>query len=91
MNNINFEDVTTLHKIDEYFKPSNDPLKETYRLLSELKDNPNETYAWRFKYKGKLYANTISGKPSKPLTDKNIILLMQNMVDSMKALVKKDK
>ena len=91
MDNINFEDVITIHKIDEYCKPSNDPLREAYRLLSELKDNPNESYAWRYKYKGKKYANCILGKPSKPITDKNIILLMQNMVDSMKAISEKDK
>lgn len=60
----------------------------TYHKLTELYD---ESYAYSFYYKGEKYTNGICAKHSSPLTDDIVIVIMQNMVDSMKGLVKKDK
>lgn len=59
-------------------------------LLPYPSDRTNETYAWRFTYKGKKYSNGILGKWSNPITDKRILLLMQGMVETMKYLLKKN-
>jgi len=90
-NNVNFNNIMGIHKIEAYDPNSSNPLERVIAGLSEIKDNPNETYSWRFDYKGKRYANTISGRRSSPITDENILLLMQGMVKSMEYLINKNK
>ena len=88
---VNFNNIMGIHKVEAYDPNSSNPLERVVEKLSELKDNPNETYAWRFEYKGKKYANGITGRRSKPITDEHILLLMQGMVKSMEYLINKNK
>lgn len=88
---VNFNNIMGIHKIEVYDPNSSNLLERVVEKLSELKDNPNETYAWRFEYKGEKYANAITGKRSKPITDEDIIVLMQGMVETMKYLRNKNK
>ena len=90
-NNINFEEIMGIHKKEAYDPDSSNPLERVIAGLSEIEDRPNETYSWRFNYKGKRYTNTISGRRSRPITDENILLLMQGMVKSMEYLINKNK
>lgn len=77
-------DIRIIHHREAPY--SSDAISQLTKLLSELQDRIVETYAWRVTYKGQKHGHVISGTRSKPITDEDIILLIEHMVKYMEKL-----
>ena len=74
---MNFNDIRIIHKKGD----------EINKIESFFVPNwITETYAWRFDYKGKKYGSAIAGTSTKPITDEDVIVLMEHMIASMKKI-----
>ena len=72
-----FEDVIIIHKVG-------DEINEIESFF--MPDWIAETYAWRFDYKGEKHGKVIAGTMNNPITNEDIIALIEHMVRYMKKL-----
>jgi hypothetical protein len=78
------------HQEDPSYKFLN-KLEDIYRDFLSLKERVIETYAWRVTYKGEKHGRAIGGTRLKPITDKDIIVLLEHMVKYLKKMTKEIK
>ena len=77
-----FEDVMIIHKVG-------DEINEIESFF--IPDWITETYAWRLDCKGEKHGKAIAGTMKNPITDEDIIALMEHMVKYMKKLKRRER
>jgi len=67
-------------------KKHDDSLGGVLNRIAELYGEPSETFGWKFSYKGDKYGHVIYGTKAIPLTDEDVINMVERALKAMKKI-----
>ena len=79
----NMKDIKFIYKKQHF---DDTPLGKLDRALTALYGRADETLGWKFSYKGQKYGYVIYGTRAKPITDKDVIRMLELAIQLMNKL-----